>query len=358
VSLVEMKDAVDEHGASRAREADGPDPLKLGKRLRAARQQSGLGYRRLARIVGCNRSTIANIEAGRYVPSVELARRLASGLGLTLEEVFGRPRKCACTEECTALTYGRFAGGHAVIPFAGKPVAHRRDRRSRDEIGERVRRARIEAGLTQGQLGARAGVSLTTVSAIENGWNTPSQEVAFAIARALIQSPTVANILRLFNLRLCPCGECDRLTVRGGYARGCTPHTNEARERMAAAKLKWWTSDASAEWRTQIAERLHEEWNKGGPIVRGLFEAVKDGRASIPIPPETRQTWGAKWGGNTPPAAGGRRRGRPVSDTVNEPSVLERRARGESLSEIAEGEGLTVKQVRGVIKRHSAQSVP
>jgi len=45
--------------------------------------QEGLGQR-----VGCTRQTIIALEQGRYVPSLELAFRIARTFGLTVEDVF------------------------------------------------------------------------------------------------------------------------------------------------------------------------------------------------------------------------------------------------------------------------------
>jgi putative transcriptional regulator len=42
----------------------------------------------LAEQAGCTRQTIIALEQGKYVPSVELAFRIARAFGVTLEEVF------------------------------------------------------------------------------------------------------------------------------------------------------------------------------------------------------------------------------------------------------------------------------
>ena len=42
----------------------------------------------LANLVGCTRQTIIALEQGKYVPSLELAFRIAKAFGVTLEEVF------------------------------------------------------------------------------------------------------------------------------------------------------------------------------------------------------------------------------------------------------------------------------
>jgi len=42
----------------------------------------------LANHAGCTRQTIIALEQGKYVPSIELAFRIAKAFGVTLEEVF------------------------------------------------------------------------------------------------------------------------------------------------------------------------------------------------------------------------------------------------------------------------------
>jgi len=42
----------------------------------------------LAGRVGCTRQTIIALEQGKYVPSIELAFKIARAFGATLEEVF------------------------------------------------------------------------------------------------------------------------------------------------------------------------------------------------------------------------------------------------------------------------------
>lgn len=49
----------------------------------------------------------------------------------------------------------------------------------------RVRALRLQAELTQEELAVRAGVSLFTISRIENRRNTPTRATQRAIARAL-----------------------------------------------------------------------------------------------------------------------------------------------------------------------------
>lgn len=56
--------------------------------LKVARYRLGLTQLELARLVGVDRSTIANIEAGRIKPSVGLAKRLGDALGVPWSSFF------------------------------------------------------------------------------------------------------------------------------------------------------------------------------------------------------------------------------------------------------------------------------
>jgi putative transcriptional regulator len=52
-------------------------------------------------------------------------------------------------------------------------------------LGNRLKEARAEAGLTQAELALRIGVSRKTINTVENGVFTPSTLLALQLARAL-----------------------------------------------------------------------------------------------------------------------------------------------------------------------------
>ena len=56
------------------------------RRLRFDRDE--MTQQDLAHLAGCTRQTIIAIEQGRYVPSLDLAFRIARAFGISLEEVF------------------------------------------------------------------------------------------------------------------------------------------------------------------------------------------------------------------------------------------------------------------------------
>jgi putative transcriptional regulator len=62
---------------------------RITNRIRRLRFDQGeMTQEELAARAGCTRQTIIALEQGKYVPSVELAFRIARAFGVTLEEVF------------------------------------------------------------------------------------------------------------------------------------------------------------------------------------------------------------------------------------------------------------------------------
>ena len=62
---------------------------KIKNRIRRLRfDNDEMTQEELAKRAGCTRQTIIALEQGKYVPSIELAFRVARVFGVTLEEVF------------------------------------------------------------------------------------------------------------------------------------------------------------------------------------------------------------------------------------------------------------------------------
>lgn len=62
-------------------------------RLRELRQRHGLTQEQLAHDLDVTRHTILALEVGRYVPSIELALKLAAYFDLPLETIFWLPEE-------------------------------------------------------------------------------------------------------------------------------------------------------------------------------------------------------------------------------------------------------------------------
>ncbi len=62
---------------------------KINNRIRRLRFDHGeMTQEDLAARAGCTRQTIIALEQGKYVPSIELAFKIARVFGVTLEDVF------------------------------------------------------------------------------------------------------------------------------------------------------------------------------------------------------------------------------------------------------------------------------
>jgi putative transcriptional regulator len=62
---------------------------RIENRIRRLRFDHGeMTQEELAKRAGCTRQTIIALEQGRYVPSIELAFKIARVFGVSLEEVF------------------------------------------------------------------------------------------------------------------------------------------------------------------------------------------------------------------------------------------------------------------------------
>jgi putative transcriptional regulator len=62
---------------------------RITNQIRRLRFENGeMTQEELAQRAGCTRQTIIALEQGKYVPSIELAFKIARALGVALEEVF------------------------------------------------------------------------------------------------------------------------------------------------------------------------------------------------------------------------------------------------------------------------------
>lgn len=55
------------------------------------RREKGLSQKDLANILGVSQSAISKYETGVALPSLNTARKIASALGCTIDELFGEP---------------------------------------------------------------------------------------------------------------------------------------------------------------------------------------------------------------------------------------------------------------------------
>lgn len=57
-------------------------------KLISARKEKDLTQERLAEIVGITRAYLANIEKGKYNPSLEVAKNISAALSMSIDDLF------------------------------------------------------------------------------------------------------------------------------------------------------------------------------------------------------------------------------------------------------------------------------
>ena len=74
-----------------ATQTSAPEALNLGERVRALRKDQGLTLEQAARLAGLARSTLSKIENGQMSPTYEAVKKLATGLSISLPQLFTPP---------------------------------------------------------------------------------------------------------------------------------------------------------------------------------------------------------------------------------------------------------------------------
>lgn len=137
-----------------------------GERVRAARKAKGLTLVELASKAGLSYSYLSEIERGAKTPSLGALTRLADALGLNRSEIIGMSED---------------QGHHGI------------------GLGDRLRLAREDRGMTLKEVASAAGISSTYLSEIERGNVQPAVSVLKELARVLrvplsaIMSPSERN---------------------------------------------------------------------------------------------------------------------------------------------------------------------
>ncbi|HEY1693248.1 MAG TPA: substrate-binding domain-containing protein [Polyangiaceae bacterium] len=108
----------------------------MASRVRARREQLELPQQDLAALAGVSRQTLGAIEAGRSVPSVDVAVRIASALGVSVEALFGAEGSWSISAEKGTPT----PSGRCVLAMChGRWVVHSLGDREHDVAADGVR---------------------------------------------------------------------------------------------------------------------------------------------------------------------------------------------------------------------------
>jgi transcriptional regulator with XRE-family HTH domain len=153
-----VKSFRDRHAALQRAKSRGPLLSDgLAARLRALREEQGLARFALCRAAGVSAYVVATIEAWGQIPLIDTVEKLARAL---------------------KVSPGFLAFG-AELPFVPDGGPRYRG------LGERLRSARLERGLSHADLAARSGVTYETLLYLEDGRYLPSFPVTEALAGAL-----------------------------------------------------------------------------------------------------------------------------------------------------------------------------
>jgi putative molybdopterin biosynthesis protein len=104
-------------------------------RVRSRREQLKLPQQDLAAVVGVSRQALGAIEAGRSAPSVDIAVRIASALGVSVEALFGEEGSWSVPLDRGHLA---LAGRCVVAMCQGRWIAHALGDREHDVAGDGI----------------------------------------------------------------------------------------------------------------------------------------------------------------------------------------------------------------------------
>jgi len=142
-------------------------PHSFGAKLRAFRELLHLSQTAFAQMLGISQSSLSDLETSRRPPSLALAARIASSLGVRADYLL--------RDELAVEPNMRATKVHAV-----------RERESTyvfDTLGDRIQRLRLTAGLSQASLAHSLGLaSHSHISYLESGRKVPSIELLIRIA--------------------------------------------------------------------------------------------------------------------------------------------------------------------------------
>jgi transcriptional regulator with XRE-family HTH domain len=205
----------------------GPVPDQLGANIAQLRQAAGLSSLELADRSGITQTAVASFEAGRHLPNLLVALKLAGSLGASIDRltlgVFWNPGEVAGTgskrKPRSQLLEGYFSTRPAHIGEAGSPPVPVTGRAEIAAIiGRNLRDARRRRLRSQRDLGRALGSEQTHISKIELGQLEPTLTTVIGLAREL-EVPIEALLAGIRWADLGPADAWGELRGRGGRAR-------------------------------------------------------------------------------------------------------------------------------------------
>lgn len=124
-------------------ESDTGVPLDLGDRVRQLRKERDWTLEQAAQKAGLARSTLSKIENGQMSPTYDALRKLATGLGISVPQLFTPPEQARVNGRRTITRSGEGAA-HATATYEHELLAETLTRKQMLPYRARVRARRME----------------------------------------------------------------------------------------------------------------------------------------------------------------------------------------------------------------------
>ncbi|MBN9622432.1 MAG: helix-turn-helix domain-containing protein, partial [Actinobacteria bacterium] len=166
-------------------------PLQLGANIAELRREAGISQTELARRSGITSAAVSYFEAGRHIPTLLVALKVAGSLDTGIDRltagIFWNPGRLGSDRSASGLRAVRSQGYFSTRPAHLRADVPSLPVFSQDEvaavIGHNVREARRSRHISQRDLGPTIGLEQTHVSKIELGQIEPTLMTVIALAR-------------------------------------------------------------------------------------------------------------------------------------------------------------------------------
>ncbi|MHB8491946.1 MAG: helix-turn-helix domain-containing protein [Solirubrobacteraceae bacterium] len=145
--------------------------LRFGERLRGYRKQAGLSQLTLAQRAGVDLAAVSFLERARRAPNLGTLVRVARAVGVSPAALIADGDTPATIDH---------AAGTAKAGENGDPLVR---------FGANLRRARIQAGMSQEMLSRGASLDRAAISIIERGGRSANLRTVLKLSRALGLAP-------------------------------------------------------------------------------------------------------------------------------------------------------------------------
>lgn len=143
--------------------------MTISEKLTMLREAKGLTKQALVDDLKINYSTYANYESGTREPNSEMLKLIANYYDVSIDFILGltdSPRRAETIQDIGEESSDSFISG-------------------KQDLGKRIKEARINKGITQEELGKAIGVAKSTVAGYESGNSNPDVSKMYSIMETL-----------------------------------------------------------------------------------------------------------------------------------------------------------------------------